>query len=82
MKCPGHSRHWWTRYGEVGVPRAICGHCRAIHPDVMKALLLARSYAALYTPPDERGDAGLAQVERDREAIEKAIDRIGSEREA
>lgn len=81
MKCPGHSRHWWTAYGAVGCRRAICGHCRAIHPDVLNALVLARQYAALYSPPEEGGDAALAKLERDRDTIEHAIDRVGNERQ-
>ena len=83
-RCPGHSRHWWTRYGEVGVMRSNCGHCKAIHPVVLKALLAGMSYVRLYSPPEDAPDykKRISEINRDVELLEDAIARVSNERQA
>lgn len=34
-RCPGHSRHWFRNYGEVGGVRATCVRCGAPNPRVV-----------------------------------------------
>lgn len=31
-KCPGHQRHWFTKYGEPGTPLPYCVRCGAPNP--------------------------------------------------
>jgi hypothetical protein len=82
--CAGGIRHWFTVYGAVGAPRAICGHCRMPHPNIQKALQRGLMYARLYGPPEdaETYEKALREQQRDIALIEEAIERIANERDA
>ncbi len=78
--CRTSSRHWFTVHG---APTATCRHaCGAIHPDILKALQRGLLYAKLYSPPEDADfDKAVRELERDKELIRLAIERVGNERQ-
>lgn len=83
-RCASSIRHWFTVYGSVGARRAICGHCRAIHPDVVKALERGLYYARLYVGPSDAPDSQQndRRQARDIRMLEGALERVRNERRA
>lgn len=83
-RCGLGSRHWFTVYGSVGAKRAICGHCRAIHPDIRAALARGLYYARLYAAPQDSPDADkdIAQQARAVRLLEEALERVDNEEPA
>ena len=79
--CSTNIRHWWTAYGLVTNRRAVCGHCRAIHSDIIDALNRGMFYARLHSPAE--GDdyvKDAKQQKRDVALINRAIERVSNER--
>ncbi len=84
MRCGSGGRHWWSIYKAPGAIRAFCGRCRAVHPDVVKALARGLYYANLYSPAEDSPDAAkdLQQQIRDRALLQRAIERVSNEEQA